>query len=371
MANGFCVDGEPFALFVTNETLKHDVKLDVVPLECDYFDPTLLRSGDIVDGADFDEFNNPTRWYKWKEHPGESFSLRNMIDETEPVDASQVLHIHRPDRAGQRRGISQLVTALPLFAMYRRFKLATLAAAETAAEFAGVMYTTLGMEAATPGNDDSWGTLIPTEHRALLTLPDGWEMKQLEAKHPNTTLEMFENRIIGELARCLLQPLNVAIGSSKDHNFSSGKLDRMTWEQAIAVERHRWVCRIMNPIVRAWLDEAVLVNGLLPAAGGPMSMWNWHYHWDAAGVIDEEKQSKADERDLNNGTTSRTTIYARKGRDIDHEDQIAADENGVTVEEYRRGLWQNRFSGNAARSDEDAADDAADRARERADAETA
>ena len=255
--------------------------------------------------------------------------------------------------------------------MYRRFKLATLAAAETAAEFAGVMYTTLGMEAATPGNDDSWGTLIPTEHRALLTLPDGWEMKQLEAKHPNTTLEMFENRIIGELARCLLQPLNVAIGSSKDHNFSSGKLDRMTWEQAIAVERHRWVCRIMNPIVRAWLDEAVLVNGLLPAAGGPMSMWNWHYHWDAAGVIDEEKQSKADERDLNNGTTSRTTIYARKGRDIDHEDQIAADENGVTVEEYRRGLWQNRFSGNAARSDEDAADDAADRARERADAETA
>jgi len=229
MSNAYVVDGEPFALFVTNERIKHDVKLDIVPIECDYFEPAFLPNGEITDGAEFDAFNNPVRWHKWRDHPGEGFQYRSLAQSTQPVDASFVLHLHRPDRPGQRRGISHLVTALPLFAMYRRFKLATLAAAETAADFAGVLYTTLSQEAAAPGNA-AWGTAIPTEHRALLTLPDGWEMKQLEAKHPNTTLEMFENRIIGEVARCLLQPLNVAIGSSRDYNFSSGKLDFLGYD---------------------------------------------------------------------------------------------------------------------------------------------
>jgi capsid protein len=368
MANAYVVDGEPFAMFVTNQRVEHEVKLDVVPLECDYFEPSYTGGSGTTDGADFDDFNNPIRWHRWAEHPGESLTFSNLKSTTTPVDASQVIHIHRPDRPGQRRGVSHLVTALPLFAMHRRFKLATLAAAETAANFAGIMHTTNpAQDSATPGNDAEWMTAIPLEHRALLPLPEGWDMRQLKAEHPNSTLQMFENSIIGELARCLLQPLNIAIGSSKDHNFSSGKLDRLGWNQAINVERSRWVCRAINRIVQAWLDEAALVNGLLPFGVGPMAEWGVGYTWDSADVVDEEKQAKADNKDLVNGTTTRTTIYNRRGKDIDIEDQVGADENGVTLEEYRRGIWSNRIG--APLDGEEQADDAADRAKERANAE--
>jgi capsid protein len=347
MAMAYLVDGETFALFTTNDRLSHSVKLDLVPVECDYFEPGYTYDAEYADGAEYDESNNPIRWFKWDEHPGELTSLSLAYKPT-AVDADQVIHVHRPDRPGQRRGISHLVTALPLFAMYRRFKIATLAAAETAADFAAVLYTTGAGSAETPGDGSNWGATIPIEHRAMMTLPDGWEMKQFSPEHPQTTMEMFENRIISEVARCLLQPLNIAIGSSKDHNFSSGKLDHLGWDKAILVERSRWVCRAVQRVVRAWLDEAMLVDGLLPIGVGPMAEWDIGYRWDASGVIDEEKQSKADGNNLANGTVTRTDIYARNGKDIDVEDAVGATENGITVEEYRRGIWQARNGGGSS-----------------------
>lgn len=360
MAMAYTVDGEAFALFTTNDRLTHDVKLDLVPLECDYFEPAWTLSSEIVDGAEYDESNNPTRWYKWDEHPGET-TIASQSFEPTAVDAAQVLHVHRPDRPGQRRGISHLVTALPLFAMYRRFKLATLAAAETAADFAAVLHTPGDGSPTTPGNNTHWGATIPVEHRAMMVLPDGYQMSQFSPEHPQSTLEMFETRIVSEVARCLLQPLNIALGSSKDHNFSSGKLDHLGWDRAILVERSRWICRVLHRIVRAWLDEAALIPGLLPVGVGPIAEWDYSYRWDGSGVIDEAKQATADQTNLANGTTTRTDIYARNGKDIDVEDAVAASENGVTVEEYRRGLWEARNGGgDSAEANEDTETDEAE-----------
>lgn len=352
MAMAYVVDGEAFALTTTNERLTHAVKLDVVPLECDFFEPAMWRDGTTSDGAEYDDSNNPTTWYKWQEHPGESLSYASGL-KPETLDASEVIHVHRPDRPGQRRGMSHLVTALPLFSMYRRFKLATLAAAETAADYAAVMFTTGSAAAAIPADSSHWGQVVPIQHRSMLTLPEGWDMKQFSPEHPQSTLEMFETRIIAEVARCMLQPLNVALGSSKDHNFSSGKLDHLGYDRSIAVERSRWICRVVGRIVRAWLNEAVLVNGLLPIGVGPFGDWDVGYRWDGAGVIDEAKQAKADADNLKNGTTCRTAIYARDGFDIDTQDEIAATENGLTVDEYRRGLWLLRTGASDGEATED------------------
>ena len=57
------------------------------------------------------------------------------------VPAESVVHWFRADRPGQARGIPDIMPALPLFAQLRRFTLAVIAAAETAADFAGILYT--------------------------------------------------------------------------------------------------------------------------------------------------------------------------------------------------------------------------------------
>ncbi len=104
-----------------------------------------------------------------REHPGDDeFTLTENYD---TVDASSLLHYFRTDRPGQIRGIPDITPALPLFAQMRRFTLAVLAAAETAADFAGILYT----DAPAGGEADAAEPFEPIEleKRAMLTMPGG------------------------------------------------------------------------------------------------------------------------------------------------------------------------------------------------------
>jgi hypothetical protein len=96
-----------------------------------------------------------------------------------------VLHWFRCDRPGQARGVPDILPALPLFAQLRRFTLAVIAAAETAADFAGILYT----DAPASGEADAAEPFEPIEleKRALVTMPGGWKMSQLQAEQPART----------------------------------------------------------------------------------------------------------------------------------------------------------------------------------------
>ena len=106
------------------------------------------------------------------------------------LPASSVLHWFRADRPGQARGIPDITPALPLFAQLRRFTLAVIAAAETAADFAGILYT----DAPASGEADAAEPFEPIEleKRALVTMPGGWKMAQLQAEQPATTYAEFK-----------------------------------------------------------------------------------------------------------------------------------------------------------------------------------
>lgn len=87
-------------------------------------------------------------------------------------------------------GIPEITAALPLFAQLRRYTLAVLAAAETAADFAGILYT----DAPANGEADAAEPFEPIEleKRALLTMPGGWRMEQLRAEQPSTGYGEFK-----------------------------------------------------------------------------------------------------------------------------------------------------------------------------------
>lgn len=346
-----CVDGETFALFQTNRQLAHDVKLDIVPIEADmvsapYTSPFLDESQE-VDGIRFDDYGNPASYHVLENHPGSSHALG--FTDGNWTDGSQVLHAFRSDRPGQRRGVTEVVTALPLFAMLRRFTLATLAAAETAADFAAVMKTSSSptVEAADLA-EDQWFDAIPLEYRAMLTLPTGWDITQLKAEHPTTTYSMFKQEIINEIARCLNMPFNVAAANSQNYNYASGRLDHQVYFKSIAVERHQWECSVLASIFRAWLYEAERTTSgrawtiLATVLRSPIDTpWSWF--WDAHEHVDPEKNANAQGKRLASGTTSRKAEYAKDGKDLDQSDIEAAESYGVTVEQYRQAVFRNTF----------------------------
>ena len=306
-------DGESFAILTNNPRLNTEVQLDLRLVEADQVTtPDLDRLSTIaVDGIVFDSAGNPVEYHVLRTHPGDGFySARSDYDRI-PADA--VLHWFRADRPGQTRGIPDIMPALPLFAQLRRFTLAVLAAAETAADFAGILYT----DAPANGEADAAEPFEPIEleKRALVTMPGGWKMAQMQAEQPSTTYGEFKHELLNEIARCLNMPFNVAAGNSSGYNYASGRLDHQTYYKAIRVEQSHLERTVLDRILAAWLDEAALLPGLLPNGLGPFAQWPHQWFWDGHEHVDPAKEANAQATRLASHTTTLADEYAKRGQD--------------------------------------------------------
>lgn len=316
------VDGEPFALLTTNDLLPTSVKLDVQPVECDQITTPFWYAGaaPLVDGIELDAAGNPEAYHLLDEHPGDSWTLRPP----RRIPARQMIHWFRKDRCGQARGVPELTPALPLFALLRRFTLATVQAAETAACFAALLESSL-----TPEDGDV--ELAPfdaqeIERNLMTALPAGYKMAQLKPEHPASTYEMFKREILREIGACLNLPQIVLANSAADYNFASGRLDLVIRHRAaVRVEREHCECIVLDRVFRAWLEEAVMVPGLLPAGATAetLEQSGWRWHWPAvAAAIDPLKEQQAVTEGLANGTLTLADVEADLGTGQDWEDKM-------------------------------------------------
>lgn len=320
MCSAKVVDGEAFAEKITNRTLSHPVKLDLRLSEADHWTNPRDFGDDPNehDGIRFDRSGNPIRYMRLRHHPGDShfFVSQEDFDVLSPDD---VIHWYRTDRPDQKRGIPEFAPALPLFAELRRWIMATLAAAETAAEFAGVVESTASAFSESPDIIDK-GATIPINRRAMLALPRGWVMKQFKAEHPNAQFEQFEEKILMQIARCLQMPLNIAMGSSRNHNFASGRLDYLLWWNACDIDRHHCEVIVLDRIFRWWLEEARLIPDFLPPIGASLPH-RWYF--PRRRPIDEVAAAKAAEILWNMGHTTDEQVFAEAAIDPDeHYEQL-------------------------------------------------
>jgi lambda family phage portal protein len=306
-------DGESFGVLTSNDRLPTAIQLDLRLIEADQVCTPDLQAlmRNAVDGIVFDGFGNPVEYHVLKAHPGDMSALASR--DYEHVPASAVVHWFRADRPGQARGIPDIMPALPLFAQLRRFTLAVLAAAETAADFAGILYT----DAPANGEADAAEPFEPIEleKRALLTMPGGWKMSQMEAEQPSTSYAEFKHELLNEIARCLNMPFNIAAGNSSGYNYASGRLDHQTYFKSLRVEQAHLECVILDRILAAWFDEAVLIPGLLPAGLGFIADWPHQWFWDGHEHVDPAKEASAQTMRLANHTTTLADEYARRGLD--------------------------------------------------------
>jgi len=310
-------DGEAFAILTSNPRLAADIQLDLRLVESDQVTTPDLASlaASAVDGIVFDDAGNPTEYHVLRQHPGGS--LITFRVEYDRLPAEAVIHQFRLDRPGQHRGIPDITPALPLFAQLRRFTLAVIAAAETAADFAGILYT----DAPASGEADPAEPFEPIEleKRALLTMPGGWKMSQLQAEQPATTYAEFKREILNEIARCLNMPYNIAACNSSSYNYASGRLDHQTYYKSIRVEQSHIERVVLDRILAAWLDEAVLIPGLLPTGIGPIADWPHQWFWDGHEHVDPAKEANAQATRLSSLTTTLANEYAKQGRDWESE----------------------------------------------------
>jgi len=311
--------GEAFCMFVANPKVDSPVKLDLRVIEADQVaTPNLIRwFTSAVDGIVFDAFGNPVEYHVLKSHPGEYYSKFSL--DFDRVPSSAMVHYFRTDRPGQNRGIPEITPALPLFAQLRRYTLAVLAAAETAADFAAVLFT----DAPANGEADPVEPmdLVELERRMATVLPGGWKLGQVQAQQPSTTYAEFKKEILNEIARCLNMPFNVACGNSSGYNYASGRLDHQTYYKSIRVDQAQMGATVLDRVFHAWLSEAILISNFLPLWLRTTSFRDLthQWFWDGQEHVDPAKEANAQATRLSNHTTTLAYEYARQGRDWESE----------------------------------------------------
>ncbi|MDR1291743.1 MAG: phage portal protein, partial [Planctomycetaceae bacterium] len=278
-----CIDGEAFAIIVNNPKVKHEVTMDLRIIESDRVATPYPTFRQRVDGIHYDKYGNPESYDVLKEHPGSLFF--SLFNEIESIPAEFMLHWYRQDRPEQSRGVTELMPSLPLFAQIRRYTLAVIEAAETAANIAAVV-TANGSDARTMDffKDNEYDSNNPKSielrRNQGLFLPTGWDIHQLDAKQPATNYQMFKREILSEIGRCLQIPTNIILGDSSNYNYASGRLDHQIFYKSIKNEQEHCEKIVLFPLLEMWYREAVRVGLFKDFGISQISSQYARFYWD-------------------------------------------------------------------------------------------
>ena len=311
LAQAYIGDGEGIGLFVTDPDLAHSVKLELRLYEADQMStPGLaLTRVDGVDGIELNPAGKPTAYHFLRSHPGDAIG---WVMDYDRVPARSVVHWFRLDRPGQYRGVPHITPGLPLGAQLRRYTLAVLTAAETAANVAAYFETDNDADESETAAEEY--STMPIERGSIMQLPAKTKINQLKAEQPTTTYQQFKSELLKEIGSATDTPFNVVACDSSPYNYSSARLDHLLFRAAVLCERADCESEVLEPLFAAWLEEAVMVPGLLPPGTTPARVPH-EWYWSGFPSIDPQKEAAADTERLNNGTTTLKELLAEYGQD--------------------------------------------------------
>lgn len=316
-----CESGECFGLLTSNPRIAAPVQLDLRLIEADQVATpfgALPPEERAVDGIVFDSFGNPIAYYVLRQHPGDPRAWRAGPDAYDLMPIESVVHLFRAERPGQSRGVPEITSSLSLFATLRRYTLAVLGAAEQAALPSGVIYTDAPADAEAAGVEPM--DTVEMDRGTWMTMPYGWKIGQVKAEQPTTVYGDFKHEVINEIARCLNMPFNIAACNSSGYNYASGRLDHQAFFKAIRIDQHHLGDMVLDRLLKAWLDEAVLIEGYLPQSLRTRDAEFPHqWFWDGFEHVDPAKEANAQATRLASNTTTLAVEFAKQGLDWESE----------------------------------------------------
>jgi lambda family phage portal protein len=263
-------------------------------------------TGNVLAGVMVDRYDRPVGYYVTKSDPGRF--MMSTANETEFVPAADLWLIFEREEIGQVRGEPKIAPVLELFGHLRNYIDDTLLAARMAAMLAGYMVT--GNSATSVDTLNGELPIFEIEPGTLSALPSGWDMRQTTPQHPGTTFRDFIDELQSEVGRPTASPKSRAKMTAERANYSSARLDMHLYWGGVRAKRRFLERRLLNPLLRAWLREFVLVSGVRFPPN-----WRAVWRWSGAPVIDEIKHATAIEIGLRSGELSHRDVQGDRGRD--------------------------------------------------------
>lgn len=316
-------DGESFMKETRNFNDRSPVQLDYELVEAE-----LCSSGQFsnqsnnIDGVILGDNGKPVSYTFLKEHPGGQSSFTTQEEDFLTLRADQVIHLFQKERPGQHRGVSEFASALEVGYKFRDYTLSTVDAARIASKHTGILHTssaeTFEDEDSDSDGDDSFSPFdnVPIQSGMMLTLPEGYDMKQFKPEQPTANYKDFKEEGVKEEGRAIGMPGIVALGTAAGANFASGRLDHLKFGKTIKIRQANVSRVVLHRVFTKFFTEARTIDGLLPReVVGPAYTPRFKWFFDGDGAIDPSKEATARTKNLESKSTSYAEVYAEKGMD--------------------------------------------------------
>lgn len=307
------------------------VEADLLPTDMTQAVPNSLNR--IYSGIEFDPLGEVVRYHMLREHPGAGYPFGGVSypEGTFPVRASEVVHLFRPERPGQVRGVPILAPVMlslwDLAGYGEAIRVGTRAAATLVATVTGGDEENppdgIANEEDDAGNvvTDAWGNPVEgLTPGTVLYAPPGKTIS-IHTPQPPSGVADYVNAMLHEIGAGVGLSYHVLSGDMSDSSFAQARLGLIEQAKHIAALREAdFVPTTLDPIWDAFINASILAD-LLPDRPYPV-------RWSApkqqsADRLDEAKAAMVEMR---LGLRSRPEIIEADGRDPDDVNaEIAAD----------------------------------------------
>ncbi len=253
------------------------VPLQLQVIEADHLRLDLTRpapGGNMIRaGIEFDAIGRRLFYHLWRDHPGDG-AMTFRANETRAVPAESVLHIYKPLRAGQIRGVTGFAPVLIKLLDIDQYDDAEVIRKKTAALFAGFITSTLdedSISAGDPGTADDDNLIegqegarrLDLEPGMMQVLDPGEDIKFSDPADVGASYESFMKLQLRAFAAGVGVTYEQVSGDLSGVNFSSIRAGLIEFRRRCLMHQAQIInCQFNQPIWHAWFRQAVLSGAL-------------------------------------------------------------------------------------------------------------
>jgi lambda family phage portal protein len=290
-------------------------------------------------GIEFDAIGRRTAYHFRKVHPGAAgpgVAGGVSTSETTAVPAAEVLHLYKPMRAGQIRGVPHTISAIATLALLDMYDDAELERKRLAALFGAFIIKPepdsdpLGMPdpdaAAVAGQPLPADPVPALEPGATIDLQPGEDIKFAEPADVGGSYEPFQYRNLLRAAAGFGVPYASMTGDLRSTSYGSIRAGLVEFRRRIeCMQHHVMVFQFCRPVWNRWLLEGALAGAFtigpaviarrmreLRRVEWMPPKWDW---------IDPLKDLQAEKLAVDNGFKPRSAVIKAQGYDPEEVDR--------------------------------------------------
>lgn len=295
------------------------IKLQILEPDFLYTHQLMVGANRIVGGIELDDQGQRLAYHLYKSHPGNQSSLEPLSTsyDTVRVPASEVIHLFRPDRPGQLRGVPWLSQVMTRLKDLDDYEDAQLVRQKIAACFSVFVHDIEASDNLTSEESAALGDKV--EPGIIEFLPPGKDIKFANPPGPGEEFQPFMIHVLRSIAAGIGVSYEALTGDLTNVNFSSGRMGWLEYQRNIDVWRAMLITNFCNPVFK-WFSESANLIGL--------NVNNTEVTWvpPRREMIDPGTEVNAKIKSIRAGIETLSDVVRQNGKHpSDHFEELKAD----------------------------------------------